>query len=567
MMKNTRVVWIALAVGVTAALFVVRLGGVVEPMGPDQGVYATIGWGLGRGLTLYRDLWEQKPPAIYLTYRAAFAVFGTRVPSIFWLDFIAAIATAAFLFDLTRRLRDGSFAAIALVVFAFASLPAARFTLGGFLERSVSETFITPLAAGAAWAVIVGRDRPSIGWPFLAGLLVGFAGCFKQTALIYWPVLAAWTWMASDLRRGTRFAVWTGMGAAIIPALMIAWLWGHAALGDAWVALVEFNTAYLRVGGVGLAGTVNRFAHQLWLHMKTDEVWAVGTFAAAVALVYGLRHRTARPALVPWLGLLWLAGALIAVVANGPRLFPTYFVPSLVPLSLLTAWLVDRTLAPSTRRPVAAAALALFVGVMLVRSGSIRRAASMTVWDARYVSGGLDRDVYLGRFRSREAESFSAEDNARLADYLHAHTGPADRIFVFGMSAGTYFLSERLPASRFLWAYAPASRMLDRPEFRLETLAASLGRVAPRYIVLQRHNGDSFSGWRAEDAFGSPAMQAVLRAYHQDATIGDFVLYRRDGSTAGTFGANEHVGAVDTPGAEPRAEAIPQQMRREFNAG
>ena len=566
MMKHTRGAWIALAFGVTAALFVVRLGGVVEPMGPDQGVYATIGWGLGRGLTLYRDLWEQKPPAIYLTYRAAFAVFGTRVQSIFWLDFIAALATAAFVFDLTRRLRDASFAAITLVVFAFASWPAARFILGGFLERSVSETFITPLAAGAAWAVVVGFDRPSIGWPLLAGLLVGFAGCFKQTALIYWPVLAVWTWTASEVRRAMRVAVWMGIGAAMVPALMIAWLWAHGALGDAWVALVEFNMAYLRVGGVGMSGTLNRFAHELWLHMKTDEVWAVGALAAVVAAGYILRLRTIRAALVPWLGLLWFAGTLIAVVANGPRLFPTYFMPSLVPLSLLSAWLIDRTMALSARRAIATATLALFVGFMLVRSGSIRRAASMIAWDARYVSGALDRDAYLGRFRSREAESFSAEDNARLADYVRAHTVPDDRIFVFGMSAGTYFLSDRLPASRFLWAYAPSSRMLDRPEFRLETLADSLGRVAPRYIVLQRHNGDSFSGWRAEDAFGSPAMQSVLRAYHQDATIGDFVLYRREASAAGAFRSDEHL-AVDAPSAEPRPEPIAHEVRRELDAG
>lgn len=567
MMKGRRDVSIALAIGAAAALFVLRLGGVLEPMGPDQGVYATIGWGLGRGLTLYRDLWEQKPPAIYLTYRAAFAVFGTRVPSIFWLDLIAAIVTAAFLFDLTRRLRGVSFAALTLVVFAFASLPAARFTLGGFLERSVSETFITPLAAGAAWAAIVGLDQPSVGWPLLAGVLVGFAGCFKQTALIYWPAMAVWTWTATDLRRAIRFAVWAGVGAAIMPAILIAWLAAHGALGDAWVALVEFNVAYLRLGGIGLSGTLNRFAHELWLHLKTDEVWAVGSFAAVVGAVSVLRLRASPAARIPWLGILWLAAGLIAVVANGPRLFPTYFMPSLVPLSLLSAWLIDQAVAAPSRRPVAVAALALFIGLMLVRSGSIPRAASMIAWDARYASGTLDRDAYLSRFRSREAQSFSAEDNAQLADYVRTHTLAADRIFVFGMSAGTYFLSGRLPASRFLWAYAPASRMIDRPEFRLETLAASLDRVAPRYIVLQRHNGDSFSGWRAEDAFGSPSMQSVLRAYHQDATIGDFVLYRRNGSAAGAFGTDEHVGPIDSPRAQPRAESVAQQVHREFNAG
>ena len=55
------VVWLLAAIVI--AMFIVRLAGVVEPIGPDQGVYLTIGWGLRRGLLLYRDLWEQKPPA------------------------------------------------------------------------------------------------------------------------------------------------------------------------------------------------------------------------------------------------------------------------------------------------------------------------------------------------------------------------------------------------------------------------------------------------------------------------------------------------------------------------
>ena len=73
-----RPLWTAgLSLTLVLASFIIRLPGIVEPLGPDQGVYATIGWGLQRGLALYRDLWEQKPPAIYLTYRFAFDVFGS----------------------------------------------------------------------------------------------------------------------------------------------------------------------------------------------------------------------------------------------------------------------------------------------------------------------------------------------------------------------------------------------------------------------------------------------------------------------------------------------------------
>jgi hypothetical protein len=70
--------------------------------------------------------------------------------------------------------------------------------------------------------------------------------------------------------------------------------------------------------------------------------------------------------------------------------------------------------------------------------------------------------------------------------------------------------------------------MLPGPEFTVDTLAAELARSSPRYIILQRSNGDSFSGWRASEAFEAPALQALIAAgYARETEIGDFVLYRK----------------------------------------
>jgi hypothetical protein len=199
-----------------------------------------------------------------------------------------------------------------------------------------------------------------------------------------------------------------------------------------------------------------------------------------------------------------------------------------VPLSLCSAWLLREAVAwRGARRLAALAAIACLTWLMLSRSGTVRKAVSMTTWDAQHLFGRIDREAYLQRFQSRSSRAFSAMYNERLADYIRAHTAPDERIFVFGMSAGTYFSSRRLPASKFLWAYPAVSNMIDRSDFRIETLASELTRVRPRYIVLQQHNGDSFSGWRAQESFDAPALQAVLVAYTRETEIGDFVLYRR----------------------------------------
>jgi 4-amino-4-deoxy-L-arabinose transferase-like glycosyltransferase len=518
--------WLSLAA--VAAAFIARLLGIVEPMGPDQGVYATIGWGLQRGLTLYRDLWDLKPPGIYLTYLFGFDLFGARETSIFWLDYLAGALTALVTFDFGRRLLGIRFGALAAAAFALGTLPAARHAYGGFLERAIAEKFITLLAAACAWATVMAVTRRRDGWSFGAGVLVGVAAVFKPFALVYWPASILWTWFATDTARARRFAAISAIGLVVAPLAAFAWLAAEGVLSDAWVALVQFNRAYLAVGGHGIAYILDRFAHEIWVRVRSDEVWGFGSLSAVAALG-AWRWRATRPGWVASLGIAWLGAALVAIPANGPRMFMTYFVPPLFPLCLLSAWLLDRTLGSVRRRNLAAGLLLLGVlGVMVVRSGSLNRAVSITRWDARHLAGSTTRGQYLQRFRSRNEQGFSATDNARLADYIRAHTDPRDRIFVFGMTGGTYFSSGRLPASRFLFVYPAVSDMIDRPEFHVAGLAAELGRTAPRYIVLQRHNRDSFSGWRAEDSFAAPPMAELLRGYRQETEIGDFLLYRRN---------------------------------------
>jgi hypothetical protein len=520
---------------IVVGAFVVRLTGIVEPLGPDQGVYATIGWGMQRGLALYRDLWEQKPPGIYLMYQLAFALFGTGVNAIFWIDYLAAALTTLVLFDLGRRVVSLRFGALTAAVFAIGTLPAARFPYGGFIERAISEDFIVLLVSAAAWATAMAIAPAERAWPTAwphawsvgAGLLLGLTTVFKPMAAVYWLALVLWTWWVTDRTRAWRFAIDSAFGSLVAPLLAIGWMWSQGVLQDAWIALAEYNRAYLAIGGYSFAGIVNELAHEVWRRLVRDEMWALGALSAGVAFC-AWRWRGTKPGAAAALGIVWLGASLASILLNGPRMFHTYFLPPLVPLSLLFAWLLDQIIAlPRGRRAVGAVLVLGFTAIMLVRSGSVARAISVTTWDTERLRGHIDRQEFLQHFRSRYTQSFSAADNAQLADYIRSHSEPQDRIFIFGMSAGTYFLSGRLPASRFLWAYPAVSRMIDRPEFRVETLASDLARKAPRYIVFQRHNGDNLSGWRAEDSFAAPPMVALLRGYRQEVEIGGFVLYRR----------------------------------------
>jgi hypothetical protein len=514
-----------------ALAFVARLPAIVAPFGPDQGVYVTIGWGLSRGLTLYRDMFELKPPGIYVTYWAGMHVFGSGAAAEFWLDFVAAAVTVLAIIAIVRRLASPGLAMLAGAVVSVGTLPAARYAYGGFLERSVTETFSIPILACAIWAATVSSDRDRPLWPLLSGLLIGLAAIYKQSAVIYWPALIVWIGWTAGVARARRFALWSLPAIFAAPVIAFVWIWWTGALDWAWNALVRYIAAYLSIGHQGLLTRLHYFAQEVWRRQRADEVWGIGSVASVFALIPALRARTSASGRLASLGVVWLAAALLAVFINGPRLFTTYFVPPQIPLCLLAAWLLHEVIAIQPRwKLLAGTAVLALTAFLFVQSGSIARAAQSISWDWQYISGRVDRMTYLDRFPPKKADGsrgFSAADNQRLADYVSAHTDPAERIFVFGMVGGTYYSSQRLPANRFLFAYPAVSNMGNYPEFRAETLAADLSRAQPRYIILQRSNGDAFSGWRASEAFKAPPIVALLDRYRAETEIGDFVLYRR----------------------------------------
>ena len=107
----------ALTALVASVAFILRFPSIVQPIGVDQGIFLTSGWAMTRGLVLYRDIWDQKPPGIHLTYAAAVALFGPHASIVFWLDILAAIATCGLVYAIARRTSNAVTARTAAVIY------------------------------------------------------------------------------------------------------------------------------------------------------------------------------------------------------------------------------------------------------------------------------------------------------------------------------------------------------------------------------------------------------------------------------------------------------------------
>lgn len=524
-----------LSVLALVALFglLVRVPTIVEPLGIDQSLLASGAKALARGQVLYRDVWDQKPPAIFLTYLAAFRAFGWRPSSIAWLDLLASLVTIGLIVAIVRRLGGLMMAAVAAAFYSALTIPSWLYSArngGGFLERSVAETFMTVCVAAAAWCAVRLRPRDAGAiWAVGLGLCAGAAISYKPNAGLYLPALLIW--VACYRERPARLVsliALAGVGAVVFPVITLFWLWRLGVLPDARIALVDFNRFYVSQNfSAGIFGLA--FSKEIWRRMKTDPLWAAGGLGALAALWDLARSKKIDPAAA--LAICWGGAAAAVIFVNGIWLFNTYFIQALAPLAVLAGWLMTGLARRSVVHKVALTAAVVVMAVFLVRRNYPLKIYEVTHADLDQLLGRGDRTAYLdhaqfGGYASGRA--FSARANAELAAYVRDRTARDDRIFQFGISsAGVYFEADRLPAQRFLRVNEFVPSLFPAPGFDLASVTRELATARPVYLIFETLHGQTEMA-RAVDALQqNPDVVQLLDAYRLETRIEDFTVYRR----------------------------------------
>jgi hypothetical protein len=515
---------------VAAGALLLRIPSIAEPLGIDQSLWASAARGMSRGQLLYRDVWEQRPPGIYWVYVAGFNLLGWTSSTVAWLDILSSAATTILIYAIVRALSSTTTAALAAAMYAALTMPAWLYGHGGFLERSVSETFIAVCVSAAAWCAVKLRERGSLPYAVGMGLFAGAAVVFKPNAALYFPALAAWValFSAPGLRTRTfaaRTAAAAIAAAAVLPAVTLFWLWRLDLLHDARVAVVDFNRYYVGQGFVATLYAVD-FAKAVWLRIKTEPLWLAGSAGAVIAAWQGLRTRSIPP--LAALAVVWGAAAALVIVVNGARLFNSYFINAHAPLAILGAWFLGDAWRGSRARGAIAAATAVLMCALLVQRGYGERVFGRARMDLEALRGRTDWQSYLEAYGGYANDrGYSARANAELADYIRAHTGPEDSIFLLGINgAGVYFASDRLAAHRFLRVNFFVDSDFPNPDFHLDAVVADLLARRPRYLIFERLHSRSAMGAAADSLPANPALAPLLAHYRRETVIEDFTLYR-----------------------------------------
>jgi hypothetical protein len=543
-MKAALTIVLALA---AAAALLLRVAAIAEPLGIDQSLWASAVRAMARGQHLYQDVWEQRPPGIYWTYLAAFRALRWSPAAVAWLDIAASAATTLLVFAIARSLSDRLTAVLAAALYAALTIPAGLYRYGGFLERSVCETFVPVVAGIGAWSAVKLKDRSLAATAFAVGMCAGAATVYKPNAGLYLAPLLLWSLHYGDRFRSrhalVRASAIAAAAAAVLPLIAILWLASQGGLHDAKVAVIDFNRFYVGQGFTATAIAVG-FAKGVWLRIKTDPLWMAGSVASLFAAIEFVRRRRLPP--LPALAMFWGATAAVVIVVNGVRLYNSYFIQACAPLALMAAWFlgsatpdlrgpayVPGSAMPDLRGPAyvraARVTTVALMGLLLVRGNYIGRTIESVALDLRALNGRLGAADYLDRFGGyATGRGYSARANVELASYVASHTSADERVFVFGISgAGLYFDADRLPAHRFLRVNFFVATDFPDPQFRLEPVIDALIARRPRYVIFERNVSSSPVGAEVERLTEHPAVIRMLRGYQFETTIEDFALYRR----------------------------------------
>jgi hypothetical protein len=215
-------------------------------------------------------------------------------------------------------------------------------------------------------------------------------------------------------------------------------------------------------------------------HARVDALWLVGGTGSAV-LLFSSRWNRERLVAVGW-----VAAACLSIAINGSRELPQYFVQAGPPLALAAAWA-----GASVRRPWRAVnvAIAAVVLIAIWRVNDFSKLVDNTRHDAAYALGRMTRSDHLARYGDRATRKYSALAMDELGEFMRAHSGARDPVYVFGFSAGAYVAADRQSASRFFWSRPVIVGFNDgQPGYGVTGLLSDLRRAGPAIVALQQRD-------------------------------------------------------------------------------
>jgi Dolichyl-phosphate-mannose-protein mannosyltransferase len=484
----------------------------------------------------YKDLWDFKPPGIFLVYALAQGLFGRAMVSIRILEVAGLIASVFGFMRLAETFCERRVAG--LLGGAVMALLLAELEFWHTAQPEVFGGYLTTAALVLTTSPVPARRRIWI-W-FAVGALFGLAFMFKPPLGGGAIVCAAYLATREQRRSGSNeraLYILLAIGAsALFPiGLCAAWF----KLRGAWPALhwtlAEFTPGYTTLGWEGRQAATMLYYSLEEAFFKFSALAGAGVLAMATLSPLYSREREGS-FLVLGVIALQLAG-----VAMQGKFFPYHYAATLqligflAGLGLYKLW--RRCIAGGLAGALAFASFVFIVTDMRAATRDLpqyfRERAWLRLQYALRIPPYTTREA-LDRECSYVADyNLSADRDVALE--VRSRTGSTDPIFVWGFEPAIYWLAERAPSTRFI--YDVPQRTEWQKGYARAELLRDLSQQPPALIIVQ-HNDvfPAVTGHLLDSHDELPGFPELSHIIEDDYTfvkrIEDFDLYERKASSA-----------------------------------
>ncbi len=422
---------------------------IAPPWDIDEGLYAAVGQALGRGELLYRDVWDNKPPAIYFLFdwisKVSVDYTNFRLAATFFL-----IVTAILLFGLARRITTYKQALWTLGIFSFLAIVPV-------FETHISNAeifFLLPTTLAIYLVVMMEWWGAKLRNYLFVGMLLAVGFLFKTVVAFDALAVLSLLLLKDGLRIKGRFLLMLG-GAGLVLILPGIYLVTNN-LGEDFIRAAFLNNfGYVKAGN---------FTTISFIDIANPWVTVSGKLALVAVAILALR-RHYRGGLTPVaLVYLWLIWTVFGALLSG-RPYLHYLMASAGAMALLIphfwshVWPLAKfkTLKSSDWVKGLAVLGAITSSLVLGFGGKIQLVASTPALSEAatgyfgnsfsYLTGQISRDEFY-RFYGETVTL-----NLKLQNYLVNNSMSHSKIYVWGNAPWVYYLSGRPHATKYLVAY------------------------------------------------------------------------------------------------------------------
>jgi 4-amino-4-deoxy-L-arabinose transferase-like glycosyltransferase len=311
--------WLLISLFLLSILTLLPVSPIIQHTPPrDSGIFLYVGSRLLKGDVLYRDVWDHKPPVVFLINAAGLLVSGGSIWGVWILEVIAVLASVWMAYFVLRNSFGNTAAALGIV----SGLTILFLTLHG---GNYVEEYAIPFQFASFFFLYQAEQKERV-WPALAcGIAIGILFFLRQTLIGVGIAIALYLVMRAVLGRSWlpfRQLGFIMLGALSVSVVILIYLAIQGILPEFWDAAFIYNAIYSNLGLIEqlkALGDSLRFFSRIPLLLLSLAAWLLALFLL-------LRHGSGR---IVWIlknrrtgWLLLMSGILLIAFATGVGLLP-----------------------------------------------------------------------------------------------------------------------------------------------------------------------------------------------------------------------------------------------------